>query len=428
MSKPRVVVYGHPEFGKSTLIVLAALWILGNDPSKRLVFGSGTATQAERMLGMFMRTVETSAELALIFPTMKPGRVWTRTEASIATAPATLDAANIRTAAPGSDSILGTRADHIFLDDLCGRGNTRSKDQRDELDAWYVTTIASRFAPNAHLFCSGTVWHPDDQLHRIASAPGVHVERFPLLDAKGNSTWPTRWPLARIESRRQELGSAAFTLVCQCVDLDPHGGTFKAEWIDAAIAKGATSPDFVHNIPIGRIYIGVDPAFSVGPSADLTAIAAVLAYDNGEREVLEIIAGKWPLPAIAERVTLMAQKWRAAKVMVESNSGGTWLVDELKGARVHGVEGIHTGSQNKDAALAALSGEFEFGKWRLHNPRGGMTDDMIALRRDLLAYTPDEHLPDRVSAVILALQGIRLAEQRPRIRWTTKASLGIRNL
>ena len=46
----RVVVWAHPEFGKTSLLVLWVLWTLGRDPSTRIVVASGTATQAEKLI------------------------------------------------------------------------------------------------------------------------------------------------------------------------------------------------------------------------------------------------------------------------------------------------------------------------------------------------------------------------------------------
>lgn len=208
LAHPRSVTFAHPEFGKTSLLVLYTLWTLGRDPSTRIVIASGTAGQAEKILRAVASYVETSTDLAAVFPALKPGRVWRSDALVVAGAPATLKDPNVSTAAPGSGAVLGLRCDVLFLDDLLTRENTRSPAQREELHRWVVSTLLSRLAPNAKVIACGTCWHSADELHELARLPGCGSERFPVLDASVSCTRRNFRCYIKYMARRAKMGDS----------------------------------------------------------------------------------------------------------------------------------------------------------------------------------------------------------------------------
>ena len=60
-----------------------------------------------------------------------------------------------------------------------------------------------------------------------ATLPNVKAVRYPVLDdATGAPRWPERWPMARIESKRVEIGPLEFGRQIMCVARDDAESAF----------------------------------------------------------------------------------------------------------------------------------------------------------------------------------------------------------
>ena len=97
--------------------------------------------------------------------------------------------------------------------------------------------------------------------------------------------------------------------------LEPAGGLFKAEWILRAHAAPEMS----------RVVVGVDPAITT--NNDETGI--VVVGRAGDRAyVLEDLSGMWTPDQWGQKVVEAAKRWRAARVVAETNAGGL-LVEQV---------------------------------------------------------------------------------------------------
>lgn len=443
-----LAVVGFPESAKTTqLSVWRTIYELGNDPSLTFLIAHATQSGAEKIVRAIGRTIEQNAELAAVFPNLKPGPTWTSSTLMLANAPASMTTPNVVAVGADSSGAMGYRFRRVVLDDVPTLATTRTKDARENAWLWYSLVIAPRMTPDARIISVANAWSDDDLSHRLGRLPNWQFERVSVLDDKGHSTWPQRWPLDRILERRNELGLRAFSTAYLCNPVSAETAIFQLEWLHAAVMRGTSSAPYVLSPPQGaRAVCGVDPAFSTAPGADMTAIVVVINHANGHREVVECAAGRWSLDHIAARVHEISGRWKA-RVVVESNGGGTWLVQQLKAAGLP-VTGAQTNAQNKEARVAALASELELGKWSFHCPIAPQQFPMLdeseqarltralatlnpekrALLDELAKYDPNDHMGDRASALLLCLEKIRETEGRARIQWTSKQALGIRNL
>jgi hypothetical protein len=75
----------------------------------------------------------------------------------------------------------------------------------------------------------------------------------------------------------------------------------------------------------------------------------------------------------------------------------------------------------KSARIERFAAELEARKWILPN-RGGVPDaEVRALVAEILSFAPDDHLGDRLAALLLALDVTRTEETRPRAQMLTRA-------
>lgn len=299
-----LLIWSHIESGKTSQLTIArTLWRLGRDPSLRIAIISNTAGQADKILGAIKKYIESSERLHKVFPNLRPGDKWTNSAISVRRPTISKDASIQATGLHGN--ILGSRLDLIVLDDILDYENTRTSSGREDTWGWLQASVFSRLTDRGRLLCVGTAFHPDDALHRMAKLPGFKAFRYPVLDDEGNSRWPQRWPLERIEAAKVRLGPLEFARQLRCLARSDDESRFKKEWIDSCLARGSGKQLCygMERLPPGfKTYTGVDLAVQQKDGSDMTCLFTIAAHPNGDREVLNIESGKFAGPDIVQKI------------------------------------------------------------------------------------------------------------------------------
>jgi len=402
----RAVVWAFAEGGKTTNLAARLAWELGRNPGLRINVVGGALGQAEKLTESTRRLIESDA-YARVFPGVavakaKDGAFWVT--GRVAFSPS----ASVTPTGLGQGSVLGQRFDLVVGDDLLDLDSTRTQLGRDR--AWQALTEVhlSRLTPGGRVWLSGTAWNSDDVLERAARLPGWVGRRFPVLDSHGRSTWPERWPLDRVELRRQELRHA-FSRVMMCAPLDESCLVFGPELIDRALLNGRMP----HLSPVGgRVLLGVDPAFSVGPGTDLSAIVMVVVDDSNIRHLTHVEASRMNHDQLVDRVSNLARANKAT-VYIEANAGGGVLATML--AKRVPTKGLYTTKQSKVARVEALNAELCSDQWAFSCPLGSPSAELRALCQELESFSldPAVHTGDRASALLVACEGARSFVERP---------------
>lgn len=152
---------------KTYTIVGLILWLLGKDPTKRWVIFSKTQTQAKKVLAAIKDYIETSDELRLVFPELKPSThdSWRQDRIIVARPPGIRDAS---VQAAGLDaSVQGSRLDGIIFDDTVDDENTQTIDRR-KVTIDRVEAALSRVEASGMACAMNTAWHPEDVIHYLA--------------------------------------------------------------------------------------------------------------------------------------------------------------------------------------------------------------------------------------------------------------------
>lgn len=402
------VIWGHPESGKTTMKNAWLLYELGRRPDTTIIIAGATAGMAERRIRTLMQAIETSPELHAIFPKLKPGTIWSKEGFSIAGRPTNLVGPSVVAASPEAQGFLGTRADIIDQDDVCTRENTRTKEACEELWAWYLGMLRSRSTSEPVNHATGMVWSAEDLLHRLAQQRGWTSRRFPLLDSDGRSSWPERWPEARIEEFRQELGPVSFARTYLCETIPEGALVFSAADLQRASRRGIENPNYASKPP-GRYVIGVDPAFSTGEHADLSAYVVICETDELHRVVIECGAGRWSFDETKARIIERAQYYKAS-VAIESNSGGKYMADDV--AKKVPAKPYNTNVSTKAARIDWLSAELAANRWTFNARNGAHDPEIQALISELTMFSPNTHSGDRAMALMVGLEHLRSLRRR----------------
>lgn len=403
----RSVTYAPSETGKSASLACWIAWRLGCDPSLRIGILSGTTAQAERQL-RHVGIVLGSPGFAEVFPGVHITRQ-TATELELSTKPATTKDANLVAAAFDLSSLQGTRLDIAACDDIVSRESVRTPIARDRAYSDFVAVTSSRIAPSGEIHVVNTAEHTDDVPHRLSKLPGWTTRSFPALDDAGNPTWPERWPIERIEARRLELGPVGFQRAMMCCPIDEASIVFSQDMLDVFTRNGQQA----HFSPLGgRTVIGVDPAWTTTATSDESGIVVVTIDDSGFRHVVHIEALRVRHDALVSRVVHLAQANRAV-VYVESNGAGGIIADMI-GRRVP-VKKLVTTATSKTARVEALAAELAAGRWALRQVTGIVNEQQKKLLADLATFSFESHCGDRLSAMLLACEGVRTLEARRRV-------------
>jgi Terminase RNaseH-like domain len=403
---PRSVAWACPEFGKSANLAAYTAWRIGCDPSLRVGYLSATVQQAQRHLRA-VAILLSSPGFAQVFPGLSVARM-TADELTVAPRPATIKDATCIAGAFDLSSMLGARLDLVLCDDVITREQARSASTRDQAYADFIAVTSSRVAPGGQIHCIGTAEHPEDILHRLARQ-GWPSLKLPVLDAQGQPTFPAKWPPARIEARRLELGPVRFMATMLCEATSEAALCFRAEDLERALSNGLAT---VHSeIPAGRVVIGVDPAWTSKPGADESGIVMCTIDRDGFRHLVHVEGWRMHYEALANRVIELARVNRAT-VYIESNGAGSMIADAI--GRKAPCKPLSTSRQSKEARVEALSAELASGRWIFRQPLGSPGSELRKLLSDCHVFSFDRHCGDRLAALLMAVEGIREIESRPK--------------
>jgi hypothetical protein len=424
----RLLIWSHVESGKSVQIAVArTLWELGNNPELRFAICSNTVGQACKLVSVLTRYISNSDRLHKVFPDLQPGLPWTGSHFTVKRKTLAKDFSVQAVGVHGN--ILGSRIDRLILDDVLDYENTLTPGQRDGLVNWYDATFLGRLTPDSRVLCIGTAWHPEDMLHVLAKRwtaadPGAAV-RFPIIDDDpssahyGQSHWPERWPLARIERRRMESPPLEFARQMLCVARDDEAARFKREYIENALRLGAgrrmTPLGLPQLLPGYKTYTGVDLAVSQKDSADLTVLFTILVHPPGSvlppgtREVIDLESGRWSGPEIVGRIREAHRRYQSI-VYVENNAAQDFIVQFTRQDAAHVPVRAFTTGRNKTNAefgVESLATEMHGGKWAIPNEGGRTSPEVGKWIDEMLHYDPRAHVGDRLMASWFAREAAR---------------------
>ena len=404
----RTVLHSYPEAGKSTLITAYGAFRAGQDATLRIGIISGTEGQSQRDVQYFAIHVS-RPEYAWVFPDRRIERqtadaIW------LTGRPETMKAPSVVGGSPDLSSLQGRRLSLALVDDVVPLEAVYSQSRRDRDDANMSANIGSRLAPGGQIHCVGVALHPDDQLHRMARRPGYHYGKYPVLRPDGSSAWESRWPLARAMQRKLEIGPIRFAAAYLCEAMSEASLCFPQASIDRALSNGLAT----QFSPIGgRCIVGVDPAFTVTRSADESGICLVSIDVDGYRHLAHVEGIRVHHEALVARVVELCRINKAV-CYIEKNAGGGILCDMI--SKHVPCKGLNTSAQSKAARIEAAAMELASGRWVFRQPLGYPSPELTKLVSELqmLSADPGRHLGDRASCWLIAGEGARAFENRPK--------------
>lgn len=436
-----LVITSHYEAGKTVGVSIGrVLWEVGRNPNLHVAVVSSTAGRAENIIRALGQHIERNPVLRRVFPALKPSGdpslQWTAdaltVERQAISKDPTIKAYGVEALVPGP------RLDFVVLDDILTMENTRTQGQRDTLWTRLTSTLFTRMTAGSRIVCIGNAWHPDDAMHRMRDLAKFHAVSFPIVDARGEITWPKRWTRERIEEQRVILGAFEFARMMMCVARDDATSRIRREWVDRCLKRGlGLELTYAYERPpAGRVYTGMDLAVSKSSSADKSAIFTMLARADGAREVVNVETGRWSAREILARLRSVLRRYGGV-ALVENVAAQDYIVQlaQEPGAQGEGTPPVYpftTTRQKHDPAVGveSIAAELEAARWiiparQVGDTLVGATPEINEWIADLLAYDPNGHTGDALMASYFAREAARrddVAWQPPRATTPRHAS------
>lgn len=412
-----VVILGAPEVGKTVQCAGRVLHELGNDTGRQYLCVGNTQNAAKKSLTLIKQYIEDSAELAAVFPKLRPGGLWTTESITVERQSASRDP-SVQTAGYHGD-ILGSRLDGILADDCLDFENTRNEKARLEFDEWFRTTVLSRELDGAWCAFLTNAWHERDQVHRFKK-DGWRVLTYPVLDADGAPTWPERYPLRRIEQIRKKM-PRDFVRLYLCRPRSDLDKTFIPESVAVCRELGGgytlleETPEWVFDMDM-LVVTAVDIGASRRSKGGKTALATIVVHPGGQIQPIGCRSGRGGSAWLFDQMGDVAIRYGGVMV-VEDNATQSMLVEiaQERGEEIPvPVVPFQTG-KNKTApetGIATMAAEMDSRRWILPDDIGD--GELDAFYADLDSYDPEAHTGDHLMAFWMARTWARRKMRRDR--------------
>ena len=221
------------------------------------------------------------------------------------------------------------RPDLVVCDDLQSLSDSQSEALLESDWNWFLSDIKFLGA-ECRIFMIGNNLGEKCIIERVLRNPelcGFEVERCPILDEEGNSTWPSRFSVKKIMQEKEDyarLGKADIWYrekLCQC--RSPDSQLFKPEYFryynPATLSTNRMT-----------VFMAVDPAASKKSSADYSVNIVVGLNEEGHWFVLDCWYGRKSPTEHMDEIFRMVSKWNPITVGIEKVAYQAALGDFLK--------------------------------------------------------------------------------------------------
>jgi len=263
----RLAVAAPRGHAKTTVLALARpLFLAATRREPFTLIVSDTATQAEQRTSDIYAELLENEELATTYPHLAlPERKDYAQQRVKRSTRDFITLGGIRfTSAGAEQSLRGIKDRHqrpttIIIDDLENDENVKTPEQREKLWNWFTKSLLNLPGPGgASVHVIGTILHRESLLSRLLSEAqsGVWAQRKYRAITDGVALWPAAWPLEKLEAKRIEIGSKAFSSEYLNEAIDDSSTLWKEAWLAANRVTHAPS--------LVRVAVAIDPSATSG--------------------------------------------------------------------------------------------------------------------------------------------------------------------
>ena len=359
----RLIITLPPRSLKSICASVAfPAWVLGHDPSKRIICVS-YSTELARKHALDCRAVMESPWYKAIFPKTRlhPDK---NTELEVMTT-----ARGFRMATSVGGTLTGRGGNFIVLDDPMNPADAMSDVRRETVKQWYDGTLYSRLdnkAEDAIIVVTQRL-HVDDLVaHLLEKEEWVHLNIPAKAECDqvyeigpgqvyerraGEVLHPEREPLEMLEKIKANLGSYGFAAQYQQNPVPLGGGMIKWQWFQSYRELPPRGPN-------SQIVQSWDTASKASELNDYS-VCTTWQVEGDDCYLIHVARGRLEYPDLKKRVPALAHAHKADAVLIEDSGSGTSLIQDLRreGARCIAIKP----EGDKVTRMCAVSAHIEAG-------------------------------------------------------------------
>lgn len=311
-----------PRHSKTTTLLHAMTWWLGNDPADTCAYFSYSDRQGRSKSRVARRLAQIAG--VEVDPNTNDMSEWR-----------TLSGGGVLAGGAGG-GLTGQGVSGLFIvdDPVKNREQADSLVYRDRVWEWFREVVLTRLE-GASVVVMHTRWHPDDLIGRIATSeefadwdivniPAIAEENDPLHRDPGEPLWPEKFPLEFLQDMQTKLGDWSFGALYQgrprprgtAVFGDAH--YYEPEQLD---------------ITGCRIAIGADPAATASTRADYSVAVVMAAHGYGASavgRVLDVWRGQVEVPTFVDALVALSRRYGNCPIAVEDVGGFKAIPQMLK--------------------------------------------------------------------------------------------------
>jgi hypothetical protein len=381
----RLVIAAPRGFAKSTIISrFYPLWLAIFGKAKDICLISASETLAIGFLRDIKREIESNVMIQDMFGDLRTDK-WTENLIILKTG------STIRARGAGGQ-IRGFRPDVIVCDDIETDESVESEEQRKKLKDWLFKACINTLMPDGQFIIIGTIIHPLSVLSDLLVMPnGWHKEKYQAyrnaIQEPGNELWGELWNHDRLQIRKKEIGSWAFS----------------AEYLNNPVSN-ETAPVQEKHIrywtELPKQYscvIAVDPAYSDDETADYKVASVVAIDQQGNHYLVDYVRTHDPIGSFQDSIVNLYLRYRDTLVSVGVPNSGTEKaffdsflrkceerkilsipIVELKNSFTNSATNVSTRNK-KQRVVAALQPLFEQGKYYIHGNHIEAREELLTI-------------------------------------------------
>jgi len=362
----RLVITMPPRHLKSiTVAVALSAWLLGRDPSTKIIVASYGLDLARKHAFDCRRVME-SAWYRKLFPrTRLAARGNTHDEFRTTFGGG-------RKAVSIGGAVTGHGADWIIIDDLMKAGEANSPVELERAQTFIESSLMTRFNnyeqgrlvavqqrlheldPAGHLLAKGTFRHlnlpaiAEEETKIQISRRRFHIRRT------GEALFPEWMSLEALHRLKKEQGAAAFAMQYQQNPISAEGSALQWEWFGVY----DTPP------PRQRTELLVQ-SWDTATSADSRSnysVCTTWGFCEEKWYLLDVVRRQLSFPELKQQALALVSHWNPDKVLIEDAMSGRPLLQELRdGDRGRGRYVAITPKLDKVTRFAAALAPIEEG-------------------------------------------------------------------
>ncbi len=409
----RLIINIPPRYLKSIAVTVAwPAWLLGRDPSERIIAASYAHTLSLKH-SIDTRLVVKSDWYRRVFPGTQLVDDQDTKQKFVTTA------RGMRYATSVDGSAIGEGGNFLIVDDPHSAAGALSDVQRASACTWFDQGFATRLndKKNGVIVVVMQRLHANDLTGHLLEKGGwehlcipalaegktiIDFGRVKVTRDDGEPLHPSREDVEAIQKQKIALGSYAFAGQYQQRPAPAEGGIFKAEWF-----RRYDKPQESYR----EIIQSWDTAFKPDQLNDPSVCTTWGVKPDGY-DLLDVRIGRMEYPDLKSRAKSLAQDWKPNAILIEDKASGQSLIQDLKRETQLPVIAIMP-KGDKTIRAAGVSAMVEAGKVFLPQHAAWLTDYEI----EMMTFPNAVH-DDRVDSTTQFLEWARLraSPDRPMIR------------